>query len=1282
MFLEGLDRMYLIHYLCLQEICSLCELWNHKDISDTFYLTFSGFRYIYEGLVDSYVKKCEELEETKNSTTIRYVEKDDKPKFQVIDEGEFKAARKRREEELKHELLVHETLRPSNAGSSQQGNRKINPALLEAFKRGSGVYGYEMDFADEEEISERERAERLRINLAVHQMKEALDQKRPIDYESIKDPKIIIEFNNQVFEQLARENRAQQNILRKTVMELESRNAVDLQSPGELQRLVYMNTRIVENLQLDKLHLSLDYDTKQVNKTFSESEHDLYKAFSEKQKDLVSKVVHIIRRSYEKETRDVQCGTHFTSKDLENLYLSASVVEKVPNTDAKKEIIKVRQELNKAHDIIKDLKDRLEEESKEVHVKNKLIQGLSENINKLKKLDQAYKKASNDEKLNLSIELRGSSNGESVISQLKEELNAKDILLNSRNVELESQKKRNEALMMAIDYARKVASNHGVLRTSSMVDIQVIMKLEKIIADLKEKVAKFEEAQKRENEDESFMLDIGNGMMVKTNVKMKHVATDTKYLNFKNQVGGGNDSEQLNSASRRFSRGELTFKENSPVDLTLSVVNIAKFFPKKPGQASISKLNQASKADLKDTSLKKNTSEKHHPSKDSAASNLGNSAKHLIGGLHSPGNSKSKKLMVYETLGQLSKKMTDDHTRGRPVAPTKDHKARHPNTGNDHIDVGNSQAITLSASDRRTNSNQPMTGTSLRQLEANKDGHQQKAKAGDYQRPVDRGHDVSTDGIRAAKVDERLAIDKGEGDTVEAATKRGDDRQSGGDETGQTGEEREMRMPDTGMVDERPDMSELWAIMRQLPDEQAWVEVRCLVTKAGVQVMDGDLVPPHSGDIKYESDNKKYFIPRDPVDPRTTSQIMATGPGGQKAYHSSISTGTLPAIKESSQKKAGVDLDTEANTTQGTAAVHHNRRLMNGHQRVYVNHAGKHYSSAVTSRRNSFKDSDHHTDRDGDNIGLRKDNLKAVRTDRANSPGVVVPTTLGKYQRGQKGQHSSSVVYSHRRNQSTRVPETSGDEFASLIKSKEQTGNNGNPNDETSNFNHARMNKGDQRYQSMIQGERLSGNEAVYKKNNSMYNPELPDSNAIIHNQAPEDHCHGSSVFSQSHQGVIPTEYQVFVPLKIKELPDHLNILVDNKHEDNDFLFNFYSNASGTNNASITHGKSLEFSAVGHAIQLPSFKTFKAQVKQFVEQHSGCGPTCPHLKRFYERCGLIMKEQLQKNLGSKKPYLLPLVDMSKRISKDQLEKEVILQETQHRKRDEKLRTAVKKPVFI
>jgi len=130
-------------------------------------------------------------------------------------------------------------------------------------------------------------------------------------------------------------------------------------------------------------------------------------------------------------------------------------------------------------------------------------------------------------------------------------------------------------------------------------------------------------------------------------------------------------------------------------------------------------------------------------------------------------------------------------------------------------------------------------------------------------------------------------------------------------------------------------------------------------------------------------------------------------------------------------------------------------------------------------------------------------------------------------------------------------------------------------------------------------------------------------------------------------------------PLIADKVPDNLNILVNNKFEDEEFIKKLYKNVhaskqpgNSTSQKPTTHSK--------HSSLALDYATFKSEIQNFASEHKSCGQSCPHLLRFYERFGLCYIPRLYLN---KTAIALPLLDMGKKvITAEQTSRERLLME--------------------
>ena len=1266
-FLESIDRLYLIHFFCVQEVSHMCELLNHGEIAETLYMTFTGFRYIYEALADCYVRTYEELAEIKKSSNFRYVHSEDPVNGKNMTLKELDDARNKRAAELEEEAKQRE----SNRIAQQQREDQF-------FKRGNGVFGFEMDFADKDEAAERELKEKIYIQSAVDLLRKDMDDKKKINFDSIKDPRIIIEFNNQLYDNMISDSKQHQSYLRKTILEYQGQQEINLQSPGELQRLVYINTRLLQTFDLKNLVTPSGVDDQQLMKHFSDSENSLFKAFNQKQRSLVVKVSQIIKQSMTKVKADMGISTYLSNKDIDKLYATVSIVDLAPNQEMKRELAKAKQEVGRANASQKYFRDKIEELSGVIQEKEFLIKGLSEGINSLKRAT-----GNRSDNLTLNIDLSKPKPGENpskdIVSDLQTELKRKDNTYSAKELECESLKKRNESMWNALDYARKVASKNGVIRTDSMADIQVIIKLEAIITTAQSRITKLEE-ELDINQIDEHVLDIGNGRTVKTKVSMKHAGTDTRHLGSK-QASKEKASNREGGVSRDSIKAEIQSEESLPPILTLSVINIAKFLPKlthstlktspspQPGHATATAVKVIDRQASKSTANHK-YSVSNAPSKTSA---IGKALVSIV----SPKADK-------EAISK-NRPARDDSRRNKVAAKTDRSNVIYDGA----VKSSDSRGGKMADAD-------VLSGDTNNQKLHNVSEYQEKniskveldeaitPKVNEILNPLNSGFSNSkvkledtmndkasenTNQILTAS-DSQIKSKHPENKTIinnptnnESIISTNDDKPKLNQESLPSPSPTATHIHTHSYT---PDITSLLDHIAAMPADVDAVHVRCLLTRSRVVVVDGlpdaDIIEMCGGD------------------PRSSGVIS------RPVNYFSISTATLPTIRES--VNMGQDDKSMHNEVDGLT----DRNTVNVDQRVNI--GNKWQPSAFSSRRNSGAGIVSHVGyRENSTVALNgglpelsnsKTGNQAQRSEISTLRTKNHQSTYSVHRRElEAASQTKSQIKSHRRNMSTNLPEGSGDNATSLIKSRSQVGIDLLQGEDEPGLGNSvsQRHEATDKYQSMVMLDDSTRSLFKHKRNRSVKNidnlgfEEIPE---LKVNQELSAH-HGESVISQSQIGNVPTEYQVFVPQKHNfALSDQLNILVDNNHDNDELLEKLYVESAHCSIPALRND--LNLAAVGTQMVVRSFNDFKAKVKIFVKQHSTCGPKCSHLQRFYERCGLPNIHL--KSIGNRQPYIFPLVDMNKRVPKAQLAKEVTLQVENFKRKEEKARNLAQHRVFI
>jgi hypothetical protein len=1272
-FLESVDRLYLLHYASMQEVVYTLDLVQQREIGETVRVVFAGLRYIFEALTDSYVQKTEELLEVNNSTRIRYIEHPDKPLKLEVTLSEMESLRNKRAIQLdeedalrKNANLISEDVKGSFAGIE---------ALLSMNKKNAG--SYELNFGDAEEEAQRELKEKERIKNAVLEIRKAMEKGLPVDYYAIPDPKIILELNNQIFDQMLFESQKQQEKLRKSIMDYEGHNNVDLKTPGELHRLIVMNTKIVESLDLNKLELAMPHNfTDDPDNYFKATEFELYKSFNEKQRQLMAKVIEIMRRGMEKTTSSKMMMTVTTAKDIDSLWYSSSSM--AGTKESKKELASALAENEKLTGRLEKSKAEVEELQKIVKAKDKLLMSLADNIEELKKLQRVKtpEDLSKDTfRSNPKVNDKKHLDFENEVEDLENKLQKNLAVLENKSKELESVKKRNDAMYQALEQVRKVASKQGVLRVGSMSDIQVITKIEQILTTLEDKIKQQEEEIQNNTVDDSLMLDIGNGKKVLKPVRMKHAATDAKGQPFKinddsvheresfasrSALNHGMDQKYFPSTSDLISQKPTDdlkkLKEEKKPNLKISVVTIAIISPKKSQTSTV----PGSKTNIKPNDSTKNLdSSKGEIPKEATK---GKSTKDLKASNRSL-DQRGKGTIINQSKGKDAKRSND--TQSKPSQPSvkQTEKLQNRDMKNDNSNVGRIHHVDQGM---RDNTSKTVHGDAKPDADDNGDDHSDKK----HQQPQDSilEHHETDEFVKSTYKDNK--VDRPEGQTkqtlnIELNTKKDPIKEStpvpkkADDPNPNPSNTKTLQPPSPvkprSSQKTRPsnqssfiqppnptskfDFFALESLMSSLKAHESLV-VRCELTSTRASIV-ADTVA-----AAWEAQNGGNH---------NKSRSTSIGVPAAKDQHTSKSTSTnaLPTIREASAGKHATLLDNKAT-----------RRVLPNSDRVYVGNSSRKIIDNVFSHKQSVGDSanttavNHNFSAEIDSK-IQRFHSEARETNELGTSYTLNKQRVPRYIKISENEGPTHSTVSHRRNISTYVPQKEG-EFAYVKKS-----NSSRRIDKASQP--ARENE---HVAWTVEGAKKQSQRAMRRADERSLadvqrsQPSLEDaSGGRLHNN--------SSVISSSQQGAYPQEYQVYVPREGQMVPDEVNILVEGRHSDENFLEELYAGMNKNIGDSMV---------IGHQIKLPTLKQFKAEVKEFAEQHAGCGPKCAHLQRFYERCGIGLFNKPVPTY--KQPYIFPVVDLIKKVSKSELELNVALADHQARRKADIVKNLAKKPVFI
>lgn len=380
MFLQNLDKLYLIHHACAGEICHVLELWDLADIAEGVQSIFKGYRSIYESLIDCYVDKVEELKEMKNASKVHYIYEEKPTQKPDPSQMEMELARLTRDKQITDMLAAIRSLTTKHETKKKQEAQKIMAVFQD---EGTAIGGVRMDFADGEERSDRYKKNREYFDSKLDEMISQMEKGHKIDYYGIEDSRLLLELNKRLYKQMISESEEQQESLRKTILEIDAKSKIELSAPGELHKMVLLNSRIAEGINSMNLNAVGVPNYKELMHYLSESELELFHAFDGKQRELAVKVAEIIKNSQRKENTSVGVSTSLSTKDVELLEFNSNLLLQLPSNDMKKELARLKQDSSNFTRILSDAKDRSKVLEEIISDKNKLIDGYVENMTKL-----------------------------------------------------------------------------------------------------------------------------------------------------------------------------------------------------------------------------------------------------------------------------------------------------------------------------------------------------------------------------------------------------------------------------------------------------------------------------------------------------------------------------------------------------------------------------------------------------------------------------------------------------------------------------------------------------------------------------------------------------------------------------------------------------------------------------------------------------------------------------------------------------------------------------------
>lgn len=1207
-FLDSVDRMYLIHHACIGEITHLLELWDLGEISEGLSTTIRGYRTIYEGLIEALVDRLEDLQELKNSSRVKYIYKSKADAAQPLTAvSEMDSLRLTRKAEIEQEVK-----QLNSKPDVSQSHPQINPdmqELLSLFEEGgNGVDGYKMNFADHTEFQDRIRKNRERMIEKVKEICKKIEKGEHIDYEGIKDPRIIIEVNNMIYKTMLKDSAKNQDMLRRALFDIETKEGIHLETPHELNRIITINQRILDTFDFKSLADMKIPDVPEMKKMFSENEIQLLQAFDNKQRGLVLKVAQLIKIGLKPKTNTASTLTGLTQTDIEGLQFQANLLSQMPSNDVKRELVKLKGEHAALLKTLIDVKERMRMQDEDIIDKKKEIEGLKETIFMLKHELTTEGKAKQIEDI-MSAQHLKKATLEKQASMLTEKAEYQTQI----NQLLATEKKLTHDVQL---FRGKVETKDKILETLktwlASIGIEEGRNLdEKLIPK------KAEEVYKRlANESSTTIQKLRSEIEASKHNELSKISVPKE----KSQaVFEGIDR---GSATDRGISKQNTDRSKGKDVLTTIILS----FSKVPALVVKPTIRPPIKANNIETKRDKD----------------------------SDGMSKGKLEEVNQDLQDSNATLPNQQSEQKPEQSSAKNRHAQP-----HI-----ESFTMS---KWTQTDPLIPAPSLQQHNSQsprKPANQSpSAPVGTPNTENLKQHDISNANTYPSNV------------------------------TGQPSTRGTQKVQQAGPAE-----------LASLPhtQNQQNIENKSSLNKPAQQRSTEEGEKPQNLKTEESKPNKTISLPIEKSE-RTITQRET----GSKLYS-----------KNSSPKHTNKPVSIFGSVSQPVQPPKHTAKLISLIDQLpslslvadfekileaYFGLQGK-LSKLIIFSKDFIRLQDLHLAGPGVSA-------QYPRTDAARRPlpeaGDLLPRIVSKERVGrvQSPGEAAGDPRSRRklsdmlqREEAQARDRLIGDfqprgaeqaahrEKKSLLRSRTQKFL-----DERSDFHERREldeESGDYGSAGQFgQGAKLNTegaknastfSEAKLKPGRHRHNFSL-NSAASQQNYQDDEVLNNSSVVSSSH--LVPGS--LFEPKKPNagvqrlqeeaKIPPALNILANNNHQDDQFLQHLFQSV---NQPALFRGKQPDISAVGHSIpgaRQQEFQAFKKRVVKFVEQHAKCGDECPHLKRFYQRFGILSYQQKHPNRRS---YILPVLEIGKSSIREALLNEAL------RKNSKKKQEPLSKPVFI
>ena len=328
---DRLSVYYSCATACVQELYVILQTWDLTELGEANTAIFDTFRSVVDILMTQYTQTQEKLSEFERrklntvtiqepfmkpagTTTLQGVlfDKSEEPstaypaqtpaKMRSIDS--FRGASSTKLKKQKTGVKTAMTSRANSLaflGKEPQTPSVSRPLMNNPYSSGlagsprSKTNLYVFDFTTPEEIKAREEEEQRQLQEKLKGVRNSLREGKFVEFSTVKDPRLMVAINKELCADMIQNNLEQRRQLNTILNGIEAVSANRAEAPAHLQKVMADQKKILEQLNVGLEDTAGTVNTTEILKNLSEAETALFAAFSDKQHEIVSKVLKAIQ---------------------------------------------------------------------------------------------------------------------------------------------------------------------------------------------------------------------------------------------------------------------------------------------------------------------------------------------------------------------------------------------------------------------------------------------------------------------------------------------------------------------------------------------------------------------------------------------------------------------------------------------------------------------------------------------------------------------------------------------------------------------------------------------------------------------------------------------------------------------------------------------------------------------------------------------------------------------------------------------------------------------------